>query len=191
MAQTVKNPPAVQETQVRSLGQEDSPQKKERQSTPIFLPGKSRGRRLWPMRSQRVGHDWVTFTFTRKLKVPARWVYSQDQLIPSSHANQHAAAQWCFSPADMAVGLLQWLQDDRVENIQQPQEAIPLTVAISLYSFFLIKIILHMYYAQGVIFLTSVRELRDSLQDRSWTVSHFLWFNSEKKLQAKLNLAFK
>ena len=67
----------------------------------------------------------------------------------------------------MAVGLLQWLQDDRVENIQQPQEAIPLTVAISLYSFFLIKIILHMYYAQGVIFLTSVRELRDSLQDRS------------------------
>ena len=161
VAQTVKNLPEVQETKVRSLGQKDSSRRKERQSTPVFLPGRSRGQRLWPMGSQRVRHNWVTFT--RKLEVPARWVYSQDQLIPSSHANQHAAAQWCSSPADMTVGLLQWLQDDRLENIQQPQEAVPLTVAISLYSFFLIKIILHMYYAQGVIFLSSVRELKDSL----------------------------
>ena len=91
VAQTVKNLPEVQETKVRSLGQKDSSRRKERQSTPVFLPGRSRGQRLWPMGSQRVRHNWVTFTFTRKLEVLARWVYSQDQLIPSSHANQHAA----------------------------------------------------------------------------------------------------
>ena len=38
MAQTVKNLPAVQETQVRSLGRED-PLEKEWQPTPVFLPG--------------------------------------------------------------------------------------------------------------------------------------------------------
>ena len=51
-AQTVKNPPAMQETQVRSLGRAD-PWKTEWQPTPLFLPGESQGRgslvgcRLW------------------------------------------------------------------------------------------------------------------------------------------------
>ena len=43
----VKNLPAVQETQepwVRSLGWED-PLEKEKQPTPVFLPGKSHGQR--------------------------------------------------------------------------------------------------------------------------------------------------
>ena len=46
MAQTVKkkNPPTMQETQVRFLGQED-PLKKKWQPTPVFLPGKSHGQR--------------------------------------------------------------------------------------------------------------------------------------------------
>ena len=38
VAQTVKNLPAVQETQVRSLGRED-PLEKEWLPTPVFLPG--------------------------------------------------------------------------------------------------------------------------------------------------------
>ena len=42
----VKNPPAVQETQVQSLGWED-PLRRAWQRTPVFLPGESHGwRRL-------------------------------------------------------------------------------------------------------------------------------------------------
>ena len=42
----VKNPPAVQETQVQSLGWED-PLRRAWQPTPVFLPGESHGwRRL-------------------------------------------------------------------------------------------------------------------------------------------------
>ena len=40
----VKNSPAMQETRVRSLGQED-PLEKEMATTPVFLPGKSHGQR--------------------------------------------------------------------------------------------------------------------------------------------------
>ena len=45
MAQTVKNQPAMQETQVRSLGLDD-PLEKEIQFTPVFLPGKFHGQSL-------------------------------------------------------------------------------------------------------------------------------------------------
>ena len=44
MAQMVKNPLAMQETQVRSLGQED-PWRREWLSTPVFLPGEFHGQR--------------------------------------------------------------------------------------------------------------------------------------------------
>ena len=44
MAQTGKNPPAMQETWVQSLGQED-PWKRAWQPTPVFLPGKFHGQR--------------------------------------------------------------------------------------------------------------------------------------------------
>ena len=44
VAEMVKNLPAVQETQVQSLGQED-PLEKGIATTPIFLPGKSQGQR--------------------------------------------------------------------------------------------------------------------------------------------------
>ena len=39
-AQSVKNLPAIQETQVQSLGQEDSLEE-DKATTPIFLPGES------------------------------------------------------------------------------------------------------------------------------------------------------
>ena len=41
VAQMVKNLPAMQETRVRSLGQEDALEK----PTPVFLPGESHGQR--------------------------------------------------------------------------------------------------------------------------------------------------
>ena len=44
VAQLVKNPPAMQETRVQSLGQEDLLEK-EGQPTPEFLPGKTHGER--------------------------------------------------------------------------------------------------------------------------------------------------
>ena len=44
VAQLVKNLPAMQETQVRSLGWED-PLEKEWQPIPVSLPGKSHGQR--------------------------------------------------------------------------------------------------------------------------------------------------
>jgi len=42
MAPLVKNPPAMQETWVRSLGWED-PWRRERLPTPVFWPGESHG----------------------------------------------------------------------------------------------------------------------------------------------------
>ena len=48
MAQTVKNLPAMWETQVRSLGQDD-PLEKEMATHSIFLPGKSHGQRSLEM----------------------------------------------------------------------------------------------------------------------------------------------
>ena len=50
MAQLVKNPPAMQETPVRSLGWED-PLEREKLLPPVFQPGE------FSMESQRVGHD--------------------------------------------------------------------------------------------------------------------------------------
>ena len=44
MAQAVKNLPAMQETQVQSLGRED-PLEKEMAITPVFLPGEFHGKR--------------------------------------------------------------------------------------------------------------------------------------------------
>ena len=44
MAHTVKHLPAMRETQVQSLGQED-PLEKETAPTPVSLPGKSHGQR--------------------------------------------------------------------------------------------------------------------------------------------------
>ena len=44
VAQMVKNLPAMQETQVQSLGWED-PLEKGWQPTPVFLPGESHGQR--------------------------------------------------------------------------------------------------------------------------------------------------
>ena len=61
-AQLVKNPPAMQETLVQFLGQEDPLEKGKATHSSILA-----WRILWTMQSmgsQRVRHNWVTFTFT-------------------------------------------------------------------------------------------------------------------------------
>ena len=55
IAQLIKNLPAMQKTLIQFLGWEDR-WRGERLPTPAFWPGES-------MESQRVIHDWATFTF--------------------------------------------------------------------------------------------------------------------------------
>ena len=62
VAQLVKNPPAMRETWVRSLGWE-GPLEKGKATHSSMLAWKI----PWTVRStgsQKVGHDWVTFTFS-------------------------------------------------------------------------------------------------------------------------------
>ena len=104
IASLVKNPPAMQETPVQFLGQEDPlekdrlptpvilgfpcgsagkesahnagrpgfnpwvgkiPWRRERLPTAVFWPGEFHGLYSQSMGSQRVGHNWVTFTFMK------------------------------------------------------------------------------------------------------------------------------
>ena len=67
ITQMVKNPPAIQETWIQSLGQKDPLEKERATHSSIFAwrilwteePG-----RLQFMGLQRVRHDWATFTFS-------------------------------------------------------------------------------------------------------------------------------
>ena len=60
VAQSVKNPPAIQETQVQSVGEEDPLEKEMATHSSIVsckVPWTEEPGRLQPMESQRVGHD--------------------------------------------------------------------------------------------------------------------------------------
>ena len=66
MAQKVKNPPAMQETQVQSLDWEDPLEKEMATHSSILawrIPWTEQPGRPQSMQSQRVSHDWVTDTF--------------------------------------------------------------------------------------------------------------------------------
>ena len=65
VTQMVKSLPAVRETQVRSPGQEDPPEKETATHSSILawrIPQTRKPGGLQSMRSQRVRHDWVTNT---------------------------------------------------------------------------------------------------------------------------------
>ena len=62
VAQTVKNPPAMQETQVQSLGRED-PLEKKLATRSRILAWRIPWTEEQSMGSQRVGHDSETNTF--------------------------------------------------------------------------------------------------------------------------------
>ena len=67
VTQTVKNPPAIQETQVWSLGQEDPLEKGITTHSSILawrIPWTEEPGGLQSMRLQRVRHSWVINTFT-------------------------------------------------------------------------------------------------------------------------------
>ena len=65
VAQTVKNLPAMWEIQVRNWVRK-IPWRREWLPTPVLWPGEFHGQSslAGSMGSQRVGHDWATFTFT-------------------------------------------------------------------------------------------------------------------------------
>ena len=70
VAQTVKNLPAMEETQVWPLGQKDPLEKGMATHSSILawrIPWTEEPGRLQSMGSQRVGHDWATSTFTSAL----------------------------------------------------------------------------------------------------------------------------
>ena len=65
VAQTVKNLPALQETQVQSLGQDDPMEKGMATHASILawrIPWTEEPGGLQSMRSQRDGYNWVIFT---------------------------------------------------------------------------------------------------------------------------------
>ena len=67
VGQVVKNLPAMQETQVQSLGQEDPLEKGMATYSSILawrIPWTEEPGGLQSMGLQRVGHDWATKTFT-------------------------------------------------------------------------------------------------------------------------------
>ena len=67
VAQMVKRLPTMQETWVQFLGQEDLLEKEMATHSSILawkIPWTEEPGRLQPMGSQRVGHDWVTVSFT-------------------------------------------------------------------------------------------------------------------------------
>ena len=94
IAQTVKNLPAMQDMWVQSLGQEDHLEKGTVTHSRVLawkIPGTEESGGLQSMGSQRVGHDWVTDTFTfihLKLK---SWKYTWFAilLLPLTHLNKN------------------------------------------------------------------------------------------------------
>ena len=74
MAQLAKNLPAVWETCIQSMGWED-PLEKGKATHSSILAWRIRWT-VWPMGSQRVRHDWVTFTFTCILQISSLWTQS-------------------------------------------------------------------------------------------------------------------
>ena len=79
VAQLVKNPPATQEACIQSLGWED-PWRRERQPTPVFLPGKySMDREAWRATVHGVARSWTwlsTNTFSFMCYQYLHWLHS-------------------------------------------------------------------------------------------------------------------
>ena len=87
MTQTVKNPPTMQETWVWSLGWEDPLEKAmttHSSSLAWRSPWTEEPGRLQSMRSQRVRHNWATFTcyrYRKIIKVVAKSSYHKGNIL--------------------------------------------------------------------------------------------------------------
>ena len=84
VAQTVKNPPAVQETQVRSLGREDPLEEGMTTHSSILawiIPWTEEPGGLQSMELQGVRHDWATDTLAQTVKNPPAMQETQVQSL--------------------------------------------------------------------------------------------------------------
>ena len=93
----VKNPPAMQETWVQSLGWED-PWRRAWQPTPVFLPGKSPGTEepggLQSMGSPRVGHDWAAKHHLYEVPIGVKFI--RDFLVVAKGCRQDRTGSCCL-----------------------------------------------------------------------------------------------
>ena len=99
-AQMVKNLPAVQETWVRSLGQEDPPEKEmatHSRTLACKIPWTEKPGSLQCMGLQRVGHDWATsFIHSRIMSLQFSHSVISDSLQPQGLS---LALSFLYSPA--------------------------------------------------------------------------------------------
>ena len=108
LTQTVKNPPAMLETWVRSLSWEDPLEKGTDTHSSILawrIPWTEKPGRLQSMRSQRVGYNWVTFTL---LSVPRNC-----NLIPGCffivlNCEYHKQNKWLLRASRSGIERHQW-----------------------------------------------------------------------------------
>ena len=98
VAQMVKNPPAMQETWVRSLGWEEPLEERAWQLTPVFLPGDSPWTEepvgLQSMGLQRVRHSWAS---KHKHKLLLDFPF---QLLPSVKVEEEIFSKKRIFPLD-------------------------------------------------------------------------------------------
>ena len=103
VAQMVKNPAAAQETWVH-LRREDPLEKEMAAHSSILarrIPWTEEPEGLQSMGSQRVGHDWVTNTFSLTF-----FPHLLSQNLHPSFLPQHVYIEGCFRGSHFAVGIL-------------------------------------------------------------------------------------
>ena len=107
VAQTIKNLPAMQETQVWSLCWEDPLEKWTATNSSVLawkIPWTEETSRLQSMGSQRVRHDWVTDTF--KINFSAQAHRSYPRTVPN--------AERPFYIFNIDMGVLRWPLSEEV-----------------------------------------------------------------------------
>ena len=106
MAQTVKNPPAMQETWVRNPGQENPLEKgmaTHSSSLACRITWTEEPGGLQSMRSQRVRHNWTTNTTTNIMEKNLKKIYTYIYIygLPRWLSGKESACQsrrWGFNP---------------------------------------------------------------------------------------------
>ena len=97
-----KNPPAMQKTQVRSLGRQDPLEKGMAAHSSILawrIPWTEEPGRLQCLGLQRVGHNWVTNTFntfTSQWRRPvSSWIYKREEVgARDKYIESHPSTCW-------------------------------------------------------------------------------------------------
>ena len=94
----VKNPPAIQETRVQSLDQEDALEKEMATHSNIvawWIPWTEEPSRLQSIEVQRVGHDWATNKEKKERRVNTRQKqYLKKYYLRISETDRHQTTAW-------------------------------------------------------------------------------------------------